>query len=93
MIPRERVVLALKHEEPDRVPIDFGATLTTGVHVCVYNELRKTLNLFVKPIKVIDFGQQLAEVEAEILRLFQVDVININRVLDPCAPIEIPFFK
>jgi hypothetical protein len=33
---RERLITTLSHEQPDRIPIDFGGTPTTGVHVsCV----------------------------------------------------------
>ena len=30
MTSRERVVATLNHEEPDRVPIDFGSNFNTG---------------------------------------------------------------
>ena len=33
---RERVRLALAHEEPDRVPVDFGATRTSGIAAVAY---------------------------------------------------------
>ena len=29
MTPRERVLTALKHEEPDRIPLDLGGLSTT----------------------------------------------------------------
>jgi len=33
---RRRVADALRHRQPDRVPIDFGSTSVTGIHVeCV----------------------------------------------------------
>ena len=31
MIPRERVLKAVEHKEPDRVPINFGGTLCAGI--------------------------------------------------------------
>ena len=31
MTPRERVARALNHKEPDRVPIDLGASRVTGI--------------------------------------------------------------
>jgi len=30
---RERVLTALTHQEPDRVPIDFGGTVDTSINV------------------------------------------------------------
>jgi len=86
MRPRERVILALKHEEPDRVPIDLGATSVTGIHARAYHDLRKYLGLSEKSIKIIDVEQELAEVDRDVLELFHVDVVNVNRVLEPMAP-------
>jgi len=86
MNPRTRVLTALKHEEPDRIPIDIGSTPTTAIHVFAYRDIRRMLNLPERPIRIFDFGQQLAEVEKELLEFFHVDVISINRVLEPCAP-------
>jgi uroporphyrinogen decarboxylase len=86
MKPRERLVATLRHEEPDRIPIDLGSTGTTGIHAKAYYDLRRYLGLAEKPVRVMDIGQQLAEVDKDVLDLFHVDVININRVLEPCAP-------
>jgi len=86
MNSRERLLLALKHEEPDRVPIDLGATPTTGIHAKTYYGLRKYLSLPEKPIRVMDVGQQLAEIDRDVLEILHIDIININRVLDPMAP-------
>lgn len=86
MNPRNRVLTTLKHEEPDRIPIDIGATPNTAFHVLVYRDVRRALNLPEKPIRIFDFGQQLAEIEKELLEYFNVDVISINRTLEPCAP-------
>ena len=33
---RERLALTLRHEEPDRVSVDFGATSVTGIHVSAF---------------------------------------------------------
>ena len=33
MISRERVRLAINHEEVDRIPLDLGSTLLTGIRV------------------------------------------------------------
>ena len=54
MNSRERVSLALQHEEPDRVPLDVGATTVTGMHVSTVYLLRQALGLDPpgKPVKV-----------------------------------------
>ena len=45
MTSRERVVMALNHEEADRVPIDFGAMRSTGINACAYNKLKAYLGI------------------------------------------------
>ncbi len=86
MSRRERVVAALRHEEPDRVPIDLGAMASTGIHAVAYAELKRYLGLKGGVIRVYDTGQQLAEPEKEVLELFHVDVLDVARSLDPCGP-------
>jgi uroporphyrinogen decarboxylase len=45
MTSRERVIAALNHEEPDRVPIDFGSNYNTSVNVIAYNRLKRHLGI------------------------------------------------
>ncbi|MCP4756564.1 MAG: methyltransferase [Proteobacteria bacterium] len=45
MTSRERVYATLRHEEPDRVPIDFGSNYNTRVNVVAYNRLKKRLGI------------------------------------------------
>ena len=42
---RERVLTALMHEEPDRVPIDFGGTTASTIVVPAYEKLKQFLGL------------------------------------------------
>ena len=39
MTSRERVLAALRHEETDRPPIDFGGMRSTGIMAMTYNRL------------------------------------------------------
>jgi len=87
MKPRERVILALKHEEPDRVPIDLGGTVATSIHAKAYYDLRRYLGLPEKTVRIMHYTDlQLAEVDRDVLELFHADIIDINRTLDPAAP-------
>ncbi|MCP4682608.1 MAG: hypothetical protein GY864_09770, partial [Desulfobacterales bacterium] len=45
MTSRQRVYAALNHEEPDRVPIDFGGNYNTCVSAVAYNRLKKHLGI------------------------------------------------
>ncbi|MFH1070814.1 MAG: uroporphyrinogen decarboxylase family protein [Candidatus Glassbacteria bacterium] len=67
MTSRERVLAAVSHTEPDRVPIDFGATRQTGIMAGAYHRLKKLLGLETDTF-VFDLCQMLASVE-ETLRL------------------------
>lgn len=80
MNSRQRFLTALAHREPDRVPVDLGATRVTGITAVAYNRLKAHLGLAEGSTKVFDISQQLAEVEEEILERFGVDVIPLNRV-------------
>ena len=82
MTHRERVLRALKHEEPDRVPIDIGGTLSTGIMAVAYKKLKEHLGIDEKPVKVVDTGQQLAWVEEEVLEQFDADVKPLFRLVD-----------
>ncbi|MHC4334864.1 MAG: uroporphyrinogen decarboxylase family protein, partial [Planctomycetota bacterium] len=72
MTSRERVVKALNHEIPDRVPIDLGG-FQTGIHKKAYVELLEYLGLD-EDIVTLDPVQQLAKPSEEILKRFRVDV-------------------
>jgi len=79
MNSRERVLAAIRHEEPDMVPIDFGAMRSTGIMAIAYNRLKKHLNRPKSETFVYDVMQQLAEPEPWILELFQADVEQLHR--------------
>jgi len=45
MTPRERVLAAVNHQEPDRVPIDQGSMRSSGIMAIAYNRLKKHLGV------------------------------------------------
>lgn len=45
MTPRERVLAALNHEEPDRVPIIIGTSNTTGLKMEPYRKLKALMGI------------------------------------------------
>ncbi len=49
MEARERVLTALNHREPDRVPIDFGGTGVSAICYQAYDDLRAHLGLEPRP--------------------------------------------
>jgi len=79
MTPRERVLAALNHREPDRVPIDFSGHRSSGIAAIAYPKLREFLGLPPRPIRVYDVIQQLAIVDEDVLDRFHVDTIELGR--------------
>lgn len=73
MTSRERVLAALNHREPDRIPIDLGSTQVTGIHVIAARGLRAALDLPPVEPALCDAIQQLALPEDDLLRRLDVD--------------------
>lgn len=79
MTPRQRVLAALDHVEPDRVPIDFGGHRSSGIAAIAYPKLRSFLGLPERPVRVYDIVQQLAVIDTDVLDRFGVDTIELGR--------------
>lgn len=73
MNPRQRLLTALNHQEPDRIPFDLGSTQITGIHVSAYRRLRRALGLPETEPELCDSIQQLALPEEDFLQRLQVD--------------------
>ena len=86
MTSRERVLKAIRHEEPDRLPIDLGGMASTGITAIAYARLKEHLGISKTGIRIFDMPQQLAEVEPEILSRFGVDVISLGNSLGEAPP-------
>ncbi len=76
---RERVSLALNHQEPDRVPLDLGGTPVTGMHASSVYILRQALRLDPPgtPVKVIDPYQISGEIKPDLIEALGVDVVGV----------------
>jgi len=73
MLARERVLMALNHEEPDRVPIDLGSTPVSAICRNAYADLIACLGLPEREVQIVDMVQQLAGVDEDVLRALEVD--------------------
>ena len=76
MKSRERIKTALVHKQPDILPVDFGSSPTTGIHVSVVYKLRQHYGLDKPgtPVKVIEPYQMLGEVAGDLKDVIGVDV-------------------
>jgi uroporphyrinogen decarboxylase len=75
---RERVIAAIHHREPDRIPVDLGGMRSTGIMALAYADLKAHLNITRGDIYVYDTGQQLAYVEELTRREFGCDVVALD---------------
>ncbi|MCJ7450106.1 MAG: methyltransferase [Bacteroidales bacterium] len=78
MSSRERLLAAINHKQPDRIPVDLGATPSSGISVVAYHNLIKYLGLDLKN-HVYDVIQEVTQPEMELLELFKIDVLDIGR--------------
>ncbi len=75
MNSRQRLLAALSHQQPDRVPVDFGASAVTGIHVAAVSRLRAAV-IGDKSwrVKIIEPYQMLGEVDDELRAVLGIDV-------------------
>lgn len=74
MNSRERLLAALDHREPDRLPFDLGSTQVTGIHALAYQNLRSYLGLKTTEINFCDQIQQLALPDEDVIEKLGVDI-------------------
>jgi hypothetical protein len=79
MNSRERVEAALRHEQPDYVPLDLGASAVTGMHVGSVYRLRQALGLDPpgRPVKVVEPYQMLGQIEPDLQDAVGTDVVGL----------------
>jgi uroporphyrinogen decarboxylase len=66
-------MLALNHQEPDRIPIDLGGSICSSIHRDAYIELKQRLGMDVEEIQMVDYVQQLPYLDEALLQRFGVD--------------------
>lgn len=74
MNSRERVLKALAHEDPDRVPFDLGSSLVTGITKNAYTRLAAALGEEIGDLDLYDTVQQLPLIGERIAQRLEVDI-------------------
>ena len=74
---RENFIKTINHVLPDRVVVDFGSTAVTGIHVVIVEKLREYYGLEKRPVKVIEPYQMLGEIDPELIREMNIDVVGL----------------
>jgi uroporphyrinogen decarboxylase len=82
MTSRKRILAAIAHREPDRVPVDLGSTPSSGISAIAYGRLKQHLGIRSGSTRVYDVVQQLAQPEDEILDRFGIDAIDLGRAFN-----------
>jgi uroporphyrinogen decarboxylase len=98
MTPRERVLCAFAHREPDRVPVDLGGTESSGITGIAYNRLKRHLGIEHGKTRIFDVMQQIAMVENTLLDRVGSDTVPLligpkewkTWALPDGSPCEIP---
>lgn len=81
MNSRKRVMAAIRHQQPDRTPVDLGGMRSTGIVALAYARLKQHLGVVEGDIYVFDAMQQLALVEEPVRRRFSCDVVILYQGL------------
>ena len=82
MTSRERILAAVEHRQPDRVPVDLGATASSGISAIAYGNLKRHLGIITGHTRIYDVVQQLAQPEDFLLDRFHVDVVDVGRTFN-----------
>ena len=85
MTSRERLQAALDHRTPDRVPLDFGSTNVSTIHLAAYQKLLKDLSIEDHEIRMMDRAQQLVIPCEKTLRRFDVDTRGVRLAHSPVS--------
>jgi len=81
MTHRERVIAALSHKEPDRVPIDLASTRDSSIVVEGYEKLKKHFGI-VEENRLTSRMMQVVDVNEQILSELDID----TRAIAPGSP-------
>ena len=76
MTSKDRVLMALGHERPDRPPLDLGGSFVTTINVAAYARLRETLGL-PATWRLLREQTQSVVVDQDVREMLGVDVIGI----------------
>jgi uroporphyrinogen-III decarboxylase len=66
MNPRKIIQDALNHKQPERIPIDFGGTGQTGIHISCVEALRDYYGLKKETVKAVEPYQMLGLIEDDL---------------------------
>ncbi|MHC4874179.1 MAG: uroporphyrinogen decarboxylase family protein, partial [Planctomycetota bacterium] len=78
MNSREKILTALNHKEPDRIPRDLGGTESSGMTAFSLHKLQNRLGL-TDNIKIFEPYQYVGYIPEKIKEQFKIDTANLTR--------------
>ena len=78
MTHRERILAALNHRQPDRVPVDLGATRSTSIVVQAYERLNRHLGS-TEPPRIFSKWLNIAHPSQAMLQRFDIDTRSVGQ--------------
>ena len=76
MTRRARIQAALSHRETDRIPVDLGASESSGIMGIAYNRLKSHLGIEGQT-RIYDLSQMIAKVEVPVLEAVGADAMPL----------------
>lgn len=73
MNARKCLLDAINHRQPDRIPVDFGGTPCSGLHVTCVAALRDYYGLEKQPVKVNEPYQMLGQIDEDLKQAIGID--------------------
>ena len=77
MTSYQRLLTALAHKEPDRIPMDLGGTLVSGINIHALRALKSLLGLNAEA-QVLDRVTQMADTGDDVRERLGVDVKSVR---------------
>ena len=93
MTGQERINTVLSHRNADRIALDFGATTVTGIHVKMIAAFRSYYGLENRPVKVVEPFQMLGEVDDELAKIWNTDVVSVGGRTDMFGHLQEDFVE
>ena len=91
MNSRERVLAALNHQMPDRVPLDLGGQQASTISVEAYVKVKNLLGLRTDNVQVMDIWGMMPRVELDLIERLSLDAMEIPSLY--CYRYGIPIDK
>ena len=74
---KQNFLETINHRQPEKVVVDLGSTHVTGIHSLIVAKLRDYYGLEKKPVKIIEPYQMLGEIDQDLIKEMNIDVIGL----------------